>query len=124
MHRGPRTPSVARVNAPRQEAGSSTRTFLVEHYWPGVTVEAFAEAVRRVREAMEGLRGQGEPIRPMSSTLVPQDEAAYWVVDAPSMDLVELAYARAGVPYERILVAYDLDAARGHQPGIDGRREG
>lgn len=122
MRPGGAEPSVSSVNARSRQAGSSTRTFLVERYWPGVTVEAFTEAVRRVREAMEGLRGQGELIRPMSSTLVPQDEAAYWVVDAPSMDLVALAYARAGVPYERILVAYDVaDVAHGNQSGIGGR---
>lgn len=89
-----------------------TKTFLVERYWPGVTVDAFAEAVRRVRESIDGLRSEGEAIQTMSSTLVPTDEAAYWVVAASSADIVELAYARAGVPYERIVGALEAERAQ------------
>lgn len=79
----------------------------MERYWPGVTVDAFAEAVRRVRESIDALRGEGQAIQTVSSTLVPTDEAAYWVVAASSVEVVELAYARAGVPVERIVGALD-----------------
>ena len=89
----------------RQDAG--TRTFLVERYWPGVSEVAFADAARRVCESVDALRGEGTAIRTLSSTLVPADEAAYWVFEAPSRTVVELVYARAGVPFERIVVAVE-----------------
>ena len=95
------------MNADRGSAGALLRTFLVERYWPGVTVDAFTDAVERVRKSTERMRGEGAAIRTISSTLVPSDEAAYWVVEAPSIDLVELAYARAGVPVERIVGAFE-----------------
>lgn len=91
-------------------------TFLVERYWPGVTVEAFADAVCRLEASLAGLRRQGMTIRTVGSTLVPDDEAAYWVVDAPSGDVVALAWARAGVPAERIVGA--LDVRRGGRPSV------
>lgn len=95
------------MNADRGSAGALLRTYLVERYWPGVTVGAFTDAVERVRQSTERLRGDGAEIRTISSTLVPSDEAAYWVVEASSIDLIELAYARAGVPVERIVGALE-----------------
>lgn len=108
------------MNAARRPSVPTTSTWLVERYWPGVTVEAFEDAAQRVREAMDGLRGEGEPIEAVSSTLVPSDEAAYWVVAARSMEVVELAYARAGVPFERIVGAVELDPDPA--PAGEGRR--
>jgi hypothetical protein len=88
--------------------GELVGTFLVERYWPGVTVEAFADAVLRLEEAVAALRRDGTAIRTVGSTLVSEDEAAYWVVDAPSREAVALAWARAGVPAERIVRAIDV----------------
>ena len=93
-------------------------TFLVERYWPGVTVTAFAEVSRGVDECVERLRMGGASIRTVASTLVLADEAAYWVVDAASLDLVSLAFEGAGVAVERIVEAVDL---RGSPSVRDGR---
>jgi hypothetical protein len=57
------------------------------------------------------MQAEGERIIEVSSTLVPEDEAAYWVLEAPSASLVELAFSRAEVPIERILVAVEVSAA-------------
>lgn len=86
-------------------------TYLVERYWPGVTVDAFTDAAKRVRASVEQMQNEGERILEVSSTLVPEDEAAYWVLEAPSARLVELAFSRAAVPIERILVAVEVSAA-------------
>jgi len=105
-----------------RDARSTSRrnsTFLVECYWPGVTVEVFTEAAQRVRASVEDLRAQGEPIAEGVSTLVPEDEAAYWMLEAPSAGLVELAFTRAGVPFERILAAIEVEGA----PATAGQRE-
>lgn len=90
-------------------------TFLVERYWPGVTVDTFTEATRRVDESVERLRADGAAIRTIASTLVLADEAAYWVVDATSLDLVILAFTSVGIPVERVVEAVDV------RPGLDLR---
>jgi hypothetical protein len=83
-----------------------TSTFLVEHYWPGVTAEAFGRAADRVRASAERL-GERRRIRYLHSTLVPEDEAAFCVFEAESQQLVEEAYARAEVTFERIRAAVE-----------------
>lgn len=82
-------------------------TFLVEHYWPGVTAEEFGGAANRVRTSAEQLATEGEHIRYLHSTLVPEDEAAFCVFEAVSESLVEEAYRRAGVRFERLLAAVE-----------------
>jgi Protein of unknown function (DUF4242) len=83
------------------------RTFLVEHYWPGVTAEQFADAADRVRTSADQLAANSEPIRYLHSTLVPEDEAAFCVFEAASESLVEEAYRRAGVRFERVVAAVE-----------------
>jgi hypothetical protein len=77
-------------------------TFLVEHYWPGVTEAEFRAASHRVRASAGELRF-------LHVTLVPADEAAFSVVAADSAELVQEAYRRAGVPFERILDALEVE---------------
>ena len=87
-----------------------TETFLVEHYWPGVTEASFRGAVDQVRVATERLAANGESITFMHSTLVLEDENALCVFSADSQRVVEEAYARAGVRFERIVSALELEA--------------
>ena len=89
----------------------SLSTFLVERYWPGVTLAAFTEAAQRIRASVDVLQSSGEPIGELVSTLVPEDEAAYWTVEAQAVRLVELAFSRAEVSYDRILAAIGVDSA-------------
>jgi hypothetical protein len=93
-----------------------TSTFLVEHYWPGVTAEEFGDAAERVRKSAERLAAEGERVRYLHSTLVPEDEAAFCVFDAESQLLVEEAYARADVSFERIRAAVETVSGSG-EPG-------
>jgi hypothetical protein len=90
------------------------RTFLVEHYWPGVTEDAFRSAAERVRLSAEELSTGNTEIAFLHSTLVPGDEAAFCVFKARSMEAVVEAYTRAGVKFERILDALEVerDSAR------------
>jgi len=94
-------------------------TVLVEHYWPGVTEEAFRMAAERVRSSASELAGAGESIRYLHSTLVPADESAFCVFEAASVELVERAYALAEVPFERVVVALEVDvqAYAAREPG-------
>ena len=86
--------------------------YLVEHYWPGVTPDAFREAAERVRVAAEELAIGAAPIQFLHSTLVPEDENAFCVFSAASPQLVEEAYRRANVPLERIRPALQLEGER------------
>jgi hypothetical protein len=99
-------------------------TFLVERYWPGVTLETFTEAAGRLADSVDRLRREGAAIRTVAATLVPSDEAAYWIVDAPSIDLVETACEWAGVGVERIVPAIELRASRELRAVGPGRRVG
>ena len=82
-------------------------TFLVEHYWPGVTESGFSAAAESLRSASEAIAATGGKVRYLHSTLVPEDEAAFCVFQAASRTLVEQAYARAGVRFERMLDAVE-----------------
>jgi hypothetical protein len=85
-------------------------TYLVEHYWPGVTAAEFSAAAERVRSSAAELAGEGKHVRYLHSTLVPEDEAAFCVLAAESRELVEQAYARAGVGFERVVQAVETDS--------------
>jgi hypothetical protein len=97
--------------------GSGWGTFVVEHYWPGVTPAAFQAVASAVRTAADDLRRDGLAVRFLHSTLVVSDEAAYCVLTAQTRHEVELVYEAAGVGYERLLDAVesprDLDEGTG-----------
>lgn len=87
-------------------------TYLVEHYWPGVTRGDFEAAAERVRAAAAELEREGRRVRYLHSTFVPDDEAAFCVFEAESQKEVGEVYARASVVYERLLPAVEM---RGEQ---------
>jgi len=79
--------------------------YLVEHYRPGLSGSELERTAARVRDAVRELQREGEPVRVRHSTIVASDESFLCVVEAPSEELVRAAYARAGVPFERISAA-------------------
>ena len=87
---------------------TTPQTFLVEHYWPGITPERFEAAAEQVRRCATLLADDGAGIRFLHSTLVLKDESAFCVFAADSRTLVEEVYACAGVAYERVLDAYEV----------------
>jgi hypothetical protein len=90
--------------AVKSSAGERTRpsTYLVEHYWPGITPAG-------CRAAADAMARGGARIRYRHSTMVPVDEAAFCVFDAASAELVEQLYAQAGVPFDRIVDALEME---------------
>jgi hypothetical protein len=77
-------------------------TFLVEHYRPGLTADELGGWAARVRDAAGDLERKGKPVRYLQATIVPTDESLFCVFEAASAQLVREAYARAGIPFERI----------------------
>lgn len=83
-------------------------SWVVEQYWPGLTRELFRTAAARVRQTAEAMTRDGTPVRCRHSTLVPADEAAFSVIDAASLEVVQALYLRAGVRFDRILTAEEV----------------
>jgi hypothetical protein len=80
------------------------QTYLVEQYRPGLTVDGLKQWAARVREATRELEREGKPVRYLHSTIVPADESLLCVLEAASEALVREAYARAGLPFERLSI--------------------
>lgn len=96
------------VEPERSGATAEGRRFLVEHYRPGITVEGFRETTERLRQMAKELTSSTSPIGILHTTLVLEDESAFCLFHAPSRAIVEEAYHRAGVPFERIVDALEL----------------
>jgi len=86
------------------------QTFLVEHYRPGLDAEGLGHWVGRVRDAISDLESEGKPVSFLRSTIVPRDESFLCVLEADSEQLIRAAYARAGIPFERISSAITEEA--------------
>lgn len=82
-------------------------TYLVEQYWPGITPDAFRAASERVRTTAEVMSHAGTPVQYLRSIMVPADESAICMVDAPSRESIEQLYARAEVRFDRIVAALE-----------------
>jgi hypothetical protein len=99
------------------EAGAEAlQAYLVEHYRPGLDSERLTSSVSRVRETVVEMERTGAPIHYVRSTIVPNDESFLCVIEAASEDIVREAYARAGVPFERISPAISAEDERRATP--------
>jgi hypothetical protein len=92
-----------RTTAPERQ------TYLVEHYRAGVPVDELRGSVSRVRDTVALMQREGAQVGFLSSTIVPWDEYFLCVVDAISEEQVRAAFARAGIPFERISPAISVD---------------
>jgi len=93
-----------------QAVAEARQTFLVEHYRPGLGADELGRLVACVRNTVAGLEREGKPLRFLRSTIVPRDESFLCVLEAPSEHLIREAYARAGIPFERISAAITDEA--------------
>jgi hypothetical protein len=92
-------------------ADTGTRqAYLVEHYRPGLDVSQLTSAIDRVRKTVAEMEHAGAPVHYVSSTIVPSDESFYCVIQAAAEQDVRDAYARAGVPFERVSAAILVEA--------------
>ena len=55
-----------------------------------------------MRDTTGEMEREGKPVRYLRSTVVPTDESLLCTFEAASEQLVREAYARAGIPFERI----------------------
>jgi hypothetical protein len=96
------------MTVPRSEQAQPT-VFVVEHYWPGITPERFRPAADRLRRSSNAAAARGSAVRLLHSTVVTQDDTAFCVFEAESHQAVRQVYSRAGVHFERLLDAFEID---------------
>ena len=82
-----------------------------ECFWPGVTRLLLEDAGRRAGRAAQGFGSKGALARYVGAILVPADEIALCMFEAPSIDAATELNERAAIPFERILEVVRLDPA-------------
>lgn len=85
-------------------------TFLVEGYWPPSAGRPDPERLASAAEAS----GRGD-VRYLGAVTVTQDETVFWLFEAPSVEVLRVAAAAAGMTADRIVevVAQDLGGRAG-----------
>jgi Protein of unknown function (DUF4242) len=83
-------------------------TYLVERYWPGVTVELFFKALNRGRRTTEQTSDEGTFIRNVTNILIPGEEVVFSVYRGPSAAAVRQLNERVGIPVSRIVEVIEL----------------
>jgi Protein of unknown function (DUF4242) len=86
--------------------------YLVERYWPGVTIERLLEALKRGRRVMQEMNVEGTQIRDISCTLIPSEEVVFSVYEGPSSVAVRQLNERAGIRLSRIVEAIAVTGDR------------
>jgi hypothetical protein len=81
-------------------------SFLVETYVPKMA-QNDARVARRARMAARQLSREGEPVRYLRTTLLPEDETCFHLFEAASEDAVAEVCRRAGLGTPRIVRAVE-----------------
>jgi hypothetical protein len=74
--------------------------YMVERHLPGITQDQLVAAAGRAKQTAARMTEEGTPVRYLRSTFVPADEKCYCLFEGGSMEAVEAAQARAGIPFE------------------------
>jgi hypothetical protein len=82
-------------------------SYLVESYFPRVRFGEIDGLTSRAREAAEGLAREGNDVRYVRSSFLPQDEMWLLWFDAPTPELVGEAGRRAELDFARIVETVD-----------------
>ena len=98
-------------------------TFVVEGFLPAATAASLREVTVRLERGLSGLGRPDPAARAIAATLIPADDAAYWVVVAASANAVSDACAAAGLQVERIVDALEIRAGRGTHAMARERRQ-
>ena len=86
--------------------------YVVERYLPGLDQRTLVPLLEKLGRATQELRTEGTHVRYLGSTIVPGDEACFCQFEGASEAAVAEANERAGVPFDRIVAAVAVPAAR------------
>ena len=95
------------MDRPAEPASTST-TFLVERYWPGVDLDRLRGALSGLEAAAEALSAAGTPVAHVGSILMPEDQVVFSLIAASDLSVVGELNERAGLPADRIARAVAL----------------
>jgi uncharacterized protein DUF4242 len=79
--------------------------FIVERYLPGRDQKRLVDMLGNLGRVTQELRDEGTLVQYLGSTIVPGDEACFCHFEGASEAAVAQANERAGVPFDRIVVA-------------------
>ena len=82
-------------------------SYLIEEYVPRAQVDEARAAADRIRKAAAALSRDGTPARHVRTTVVPDDETCFHVVEASSLQAVEEVSRRAALGHARIVPAIE-----------------
>ena len=86
-------------------------SYLVETYVPRAKAHEVEATGVRLRAVVADLQREGTPVRFVRTTLLPDDETCFHVLDAPSTADVELVCRRAGLVRVRVVTAVEEPSA-------------
>ena len=87
--------------------------FLVERYLPGISAHAVREARIRLQEVIEEMAWEGNELRYLHCTFLPDDESVLCVFLGSSTDVVMEANRRAAFAFDRVVPATEIDCDAG-----------
>lgn len=94
---------------PLARRDAAAACFLAELYLPGSGAGGPAEAAARARAAAEKLASDGQSLRFLRITFVPEDETCFVAYEAATAETVAEAGRRAGLDFERIVPAVEAE---------------
>ena len=83
--------------------------YVVERNLPGITIDRLAEVQRAVLETSQRFTEEGNPVRYIRSTYIPEESRCMCLFEATNVGIVEQVNEEAHIPYTRVLEAIDID---------------
>ena len=81
--------------------------YLIEVYIPRARAHEAGSTGRRIRAAIDAFHGENVEIRFVRTTVLPEDETCFHVVEAPSRAEVQHLCERAGLSSTRVVPAIE-----------------
>jgi hypothetical protein len=94
-------------------ATPSTKTFLVERYWPGIDEPTARTVLSNLERAARAMTAEGTRVEHLVSILMPADQVVFSLIEAADEAAVRSVNERAAIPLDRIAAAVAL---RPNQP--------
>ena len=97
--------------------------FLVERYWPGVTLDALRQAAERTVTAASACAGTA-PVRYLGSLLIEDEETVFSLFEGTDLTVVAEANLAGRFPYDRIShVVTHASPDRARRPSVGNAEE-
>jgi hypothetical protein len=82
--------------------------YMVDRELPGITMDQLAGAQKAAIETGERMTAEGKAVRYIRSTFVPGENRCMCLFEASNAADVRALNETAGIPFTRIIEAYDL----------------